>query len=135
MCGRYRPTAKERWLSQYFQVPAEDLELAARWNIAPTDEIATNRQDRHEPKRKFAKMRWGLIPYWAKDISIGAKTIKAKSRGSLNYGLGFCRSLRSRWRLHMSNCVPIRLTILGNMTARIVRMGRHKRSFLNRRDR
>jgi hypothetical protein len=46
-------------------------------NIAPTDEVATIRQDRKEPKRVFAKMRWGLIPYWAKDISIGAKTINA----------------------------------------------------------
>jgi len=79
MCGRYRLTAKERWLSEYFRIPAEDLEWAARWNIAPTDDVATIRQDRNEPKRKFAKMRWGLIPYWAKDISIGAKAINAVS--------------------------------------------------------
>ncbi len=79
MCGRYRLTAKERWLSEYFSIPAEDIEWAARWNIAPTEKVATIRQDREEPKRKFAKMRWGLIPYWAKDISIGAKTINAVS--------------------------------------------------------
>jgi putative SOS response-associated peptidase YedK len=79
MCGRYRLTANERWLSEYFSIPAEDLEWAARWNIAPTDEVATIRQDRKEPKRKFAKMRWGLVPYWARDISIGAKTINAVS--------------------------------------------------------
>jgi putative SOS response-associated peptidase YedK len=79
VCGRYRLTAKERWLSEYFSIPAEDIEWAARWNIAPTDEVATIRQDRNEPKRKFAKMRWGLIPSWAKDISIGAKTINAVS--------------------------------------------------------
>jgi putative SOS response-associated peptidase YedK len=77
MCGRYRLTAKERWLSEYFSIPAEDIEWAARWNIAPTDEVATVRQHRHEPRRIFAKMRWGLIPYWAKDMSIGAKTINA----------------------------------------------------------
>jgi putative SOS response-associated peptidase YedK len=79
MCGRYKLTAKERWLSEYFNIPAEDIEWAARWNIAPTDEVATVRQDRHEPKRKFAKIRWGLIPYWAKDASIGTKTINAIS--------------------------------------------------------
>jgi putative SOS response-associated peptidase YedK len=77
MCGRYRLTAKERWLSEYFNIPAEDIDWAARWNIAPTDEVATIRQDRNEPKRIFAKMRWGMIPYWAKDVSIGAKTINA----------------------------------------------------------
>jgi putative SOS response-associated peptidase YedK len=77
MCGRYRLTAKERWLSEYFSIPAEDIEWAARWNIAPTDQVATIRQDRHSPKRIFAKMRWGLIPYWAKDQSIGARAINA----------------------------------------------------------
>lgn len=77
MCGRYRLTAKERWLSEYFNLDPEDVEWAARWNIAPTDEVATIRQDRHGPKRIFAKMRWGMIPYWAKDMSFGAKTINA----------------------------------------------------------
>jgi putative SOS response-associated peptidase YedK len=77
MCGRYRLTANERWLSEYFNIPAEDIEWAARWNIAPTDEVATVRQDRAQPKRIFAKMRWGMVPYWARDISIGAKTINA----------------------------------------------------------
>jgi putative SOS response-associated peptidase YedK len=72
MCGRYR-------LSEYFNIPAEDIDWAARWNIAPTDEVATIRQDGKEPKRTFAKMRWGLIPYWAKDMSIGVKAINAVS--------------------------------------------------------
>jgi putative SOS response-associated peptidase YedK len=53
------------------------VEWASRWNIAPTDEVAKIRQDRQGPKRIFAKMRWGMIPYWAKDMSIGAKTINA----------------------------------------------------------
>jgi putative SOS response-associated peptidase YedK len=77
MCGRYRLTAKERWLSEYFNLDPEDVEWAARWNIAPTDEVATIRQDRDEPRRIFAKMRWGLIPFWAKEQSIGARMINA----------------------------------------------------------
>jgi putative SOS response-associated peptidase YedK len=64
MCGRYRLTAKERWLSTYFNLDPEDVDWAARWNVAPTQEVATIRQDRKEPKRKFTLMRWGLIPYW-----------------------------------------------------------------------
>lgn len=79
MCGRYRLTAKERWLSDYFNLDPEDVDWAARWNVAPTQEVATIRQDRKEPKRKFALMRWGLIPYWAKDASIGNKAINAVS--------------------------------------------------------
>ena len=79
MCGRYRLTAKERFLSQFFNLDPEDLEWAARWNIAPTQQVATIRQDRKEPKRKFGLMRWGLIPYWSKDGAIGAKAINAMS--------------------------------------------------------
>jgi putative SOS response-associated peptidase YedK len=79
MCGRYRLTAKERWLSEYFNIPVEDIDWAARWNVAPTQEVATIRQDRKTPKRIFGLMRWGLIPYWAKDMSIGVKAINAVS--------------------------------------------------------
>jgi len=79
MCGRYQLTANERRLSEYFSIPAEDIEWAARWNIAPTDEVATVRQHPAEPRRVFGLMRWGLIPYWAKDRSMGAKAINAVS--------------------------------------------------------
>jgi len=79
MCGRYRLTAKERWLSTYFNLDPEDVDWAARWNVAPTQEVATIRQDRKEPKRIFKLMRWGLIPYWAKDSSFRGSTINAVS--------------------------------------------------------
>jgi len=49
MCERYRLTAKERLLSNYFNLDPEDVTRVARWNIAPTQEIATVRQDRKEP--------------------------------------------------------------------------------------
>src|SRR5262245_13513854 len=79
MCGRYRLTAKERWLSSYFNIDSEDIAWAARWNIAPTQDVAVIRQDPKEPKRRFTLMRWGLIPYWAKDPSMGARAINAVS--------------------------------------------------------
>ncbi len=41
--------------------------------------IPTIRQHPKEPVRIFSLMRWGLIPYWAKDASIGLKTINAMS--------------------------------------------------------
>lgn len=79
MCGRYRLAAKERWLSQYFNLDPADVAWAARWNIAPTQEVATIRRNREEHRRVFALMRWGLIPYWAKDASIASRTINAMS--------------------------------------------------------
>lgn len=95
MCGRYRLTAKERWLSDFFNLDPEDVDWAARWNVAPTQEVATIRQNRKEPKRKFALMRWGLIPYWAKDTSIGYKAINAVSETAAEKPL-FREAMRKR---------------------------------------
>jgi len=78
MCGRYRLTAKERYLRDHFGL-GEDPSWTPRWNIAPTQQIATIRQHPTEPTRIFGLMRWGLIPYWAKDQSFGARTINAMS--------------------------------------------------------
>ena len=78
MCGRYRLTAKERYLRDHFELD-DDPPWTPRWNIAPTQRIATIRRHRSEPNRIFSLVRWGLIPYWAKDPSIGLKTINAMS--------------------------------------------------------
>ncbi len=76
MCGRYRLTAKERYLRDHFGLE-EDPPWEPRWNIAPTQQVATIRQHPAEPVRIFGLMRWGLVPYWAKDQSFGLKTINA----------------------------------------------------------
>jgi len=78
MCGRYRLTAKERYLRDHFGLDV-GVKWLPRWNIAPTQMIPTIRQHPKEPIRIFSLMRWGLIPYWAKDASIGLKTINAMS--------------------------------------------------------
>jgi|SRR5579864_4157354 len=76
MCGRYRLTAKERYIRDHFGLD-EDPAWTPRWNIAPTQPVPVIRKDKKEPKWTFALLRWGLIPYWAKDASIGFKTINA----------------------------------------------------------
>jgi putative SOS response-associated peptidase YedK len=76
MCGRYRLTAKERYLRDHFGLD-EDPTWEPRWNIAPTQQVPTIRQHPAQPTRIFSLMRWGLIPYWAKDQSFGLRTINA----------------------------------------------------------
>jgi putative SOS response-associated peptidase YedK len=78
MCGRYRLTAKERYIRDHFGLD-DDPTWAPRWNIAPTQQVPIVRQERTEPKRTFTLVRWGLIPSWAKDRAIGYKTINAMS--------------------------------------------------------
>jgi len=81
MCGRYRLTAKERYLRDHFGLD-DDPTWTPRWNIAPTQQAPIIRQDAKEPRRTFSLARWGLIPYWAKDRSIGAKAINAMSESA-----------------------------------------------------
>jgi putative SOS response-associated peptidase YedK len=76
MCGRYRLTAKERYIRDHFGLD-EEPPWEPRWNIAPSQPVPTIRQDPRTPRRTFNLTRWGLIPYWAKDASIGFKTINA----------------------------------------------------------
>jgi putative SOS response-associated peptidase YedK len=62
-----------------FGVSRDDFEWAPRFNIAPTDNVPVIRQHSTKPNRVFSLMRWGLIPFWAKDASIGYRMINARS--------------------------------------------------------
>lgn len=79
MCGRYRLTAKERYIAEHFNVDEEEVQWSPRYNIAPTQQVPVIRQDRQKPQRHFSLMRWGLIPSFANDASIGNRTINAMS--------------------------------------------------------
>ena len=69
MCGRYTLHTEKEVLAGRFEIDPDSLaELAPRYNIAPTDPVLTVRLG--DEGRRAAEMRWGLIPYWAKD---GAK--------------------------------------------------------------
>lgn len=78
MCGRYRLTRDGKQIVEDFAVEGE-IAWSPRYNIAPTDLVPTIRQDHKNPVHLFALMRWGLIPFWAKDASNGIKTINAVS--------------------------------------------------------
>jgi len=78
MCGRFRLGKGREALKEYFGAET-DVEWSPRYNIAPTDQIPTVRQNPSRPARELSLMRWGLIPYWAKDAAIGARTINARS--------------------------------------------------------
>lgn len=75
MCGRYTLTASDSALIQAFEL--EDVSgYKARYNIAPTQSVPIITSA--APKR-LTWMRWGLIPSWAKDPSIGSTLINARS--------------------------------------------------------
>ncbi len=77
MCGRYSLTSAAEAVRQAFGYP-ERPNLEPRANIAPTQEVAAVRLG-GGGTRHFARLRWGLIPAWAKDVSGAARTINARA--------------------------------------------------------
>ncbi len=55
------------------------LQMALRFNVAPTQDVAVVRVAPKSQSRELTLMRWGLIPYWADDKSIGNRMINARS--------------------------------------------------------
>src|SRR5246500_5573517 len=55
--------------------------IAPSWNVAPTDPLPVVRYDRRAGERSLDVMRWGLVPFWAKDIKVGFANINAKAEG------------------------------------------------------
>ena len=52
--------------------------LPPRYNVAPTQQVPIVRRARDDGDRELAQVRWGLIPFWAKDEKIGYKLINAR---------------------------------------------------------
>ena len=54
------------------------IAVEPRYNIAPTQYIAAIRDD-EDKQRELVMLRWGLVPFWAKDASIGNRMINARA--------------------------------------------------------
>ena len=78
MCGRYRLSRRKQLIAEYFETDNE-VDWEPRYNIAPSQPVGIIRQDPSRPERHFSLARWGLIPSWATDASIGFKTINARA--------------------------------------------------------
>jgi putative SOS response-associated peptidase YedK len=79
MCGRYRLSRRKQTIEEYFASTSGDEEWNPRYNIAPTQPVPIIRQNPKEPVRELSLVRWGLIPSWAKDASVAAQMINARS--------------------------------------------------------
>jgi putative SOS response-associated peptidase YedK len=80
MCGRYQRRGDKQRIAEAFRlgrVP-EGFELPPDYNVAPQTFQPVIRLDA-EGERELAMMRWGLIPYWAKDAKVGYSTINARA--------------------------------------------------------
>jgi putative SOS response-associated peptidase YedK len=77
MCGRFVSASAPDELARYFGAAFDADELEASYNVAPTNEVYAVRA--REGERRLATLRWGLVPFWAKDLKIGSKMINARA--------------------------------------------------------
>jgi putative SOS response-associated peptidase YedK len=84
MCGRYTSTTRPADLAAYFQVDEVVTEdLGERFNVAPTDPVYGVAASKDGAVRRLGTFRWGLVPFWAKDLSVGSRMINARAESVL----------------------------------------------------
>jgi len=76
MCGRFTLGVEPVELQEAFDLSEAPVDWVLRENIAPTQPVAVLA---NPETRRIEYMRWGLIPSWAKDISIGSKMFNARA--------------------------------------------------------
>ena len=78
MCGRFTLRASPSEIAEFFEVMRDLVEwVTPIFNIAPTQSILAIRAD--SAGREPARLRWGLIPSWAKDTKLAATMINARA--------------------------------------------------------
>ena len=76
MCGRFTLTLEAEDVNQELDLGPMPADWVAHYNVAPSQPVAVVAEAN---ERKVEWMRWGLIPSWAKDASIGGRLINARS--------------------------------------------------------
>jgi putative SOS response-associated peptidase YedK len=78
VCGRFGLFVTPEVLEEYFSLTDFAAELAppSRYNLTPGQAVAVVRE--RDGRRRLDALQWGLIPFWAKDASLGRKLINAR---------------------------------------------------------
>ncbi|MBI5572919.1 MAG: SOS response-associated peptidase [Desulfomonile tiedjei] len=78
MCGRFTLFDAEAALPKEFDADIS-FDLTPRYNVAPSQPIVALRVSPETGQREFVWLRWGLVPHWAQDSSIGNQMINARA--------------------------------------------------------
>jgi len=77
MCGRFVGFRSLDELKRFFPIDKAACEAISNYNVAPSQEILAIAK--YEGENWLVKFHWGLVPFWAKDVSIGNRMINARS--------------------------------------------------------
>ena len=97
MCGRVRLSSDVSEIKLVFSIPPRrpSPNFPPSWNVAPTDPLPVVRYDAKARERSLDVLRWGLVPYWAKDLKVGFSNINAKAEG-IETRPAFCEAFQRR---------------------------------------
>lgn len=76
MCGRFVRQREVHAIVRDFGVEEVECDLAPSYNVAPTQNVAVIVED---GVKRLVTVRWGLVPGWASDLSVGNKLINARA--------------------------------------------------------
>lgn len=118
MCGRFTLTADLAQLEERFSFHAANPSFKPRYNIAPSQQVLAVISDE---ERRGGLLRWGLIPSWAKDPSMGDRMINARAE-TVAEKPSFRRALQKRrclvladgfyeWRQEGKKKTPMYITL------------------------
>jgi putative SOS response-associated peptidase YedK len=80
MCGRFARRSTQEVLADWFGVPIEEMPwFEPTFNAAPQSVQPVVRVNRDTGGREFALLKWGLVPFWAKDAKMAYSTINARA--------------------------------------------------------
>ena len=116
MCGRYSFAPDLKIVNEHYDISVNDDDLTPNYNCAPSQLLPVITNDK---SISFNFFRWGLIPFWAKDISIGNKLINARSETILEKP-SFRNAFRQRrclvpadafyeWKQEVKEKIPYRI--------------------------
>ena len=77
MCGRFTQQRSDHELAEWFEAEQLVDDPGGRFNVAPTDPVSIVVEK--DERRALTAYRWGLVPFWAKDRSIGSRMINARA--------------------------------------------------------
>ena len=77
MCGRFVGFRGLEELMDHFPIDVSKVDAYENFNVAPSQQVLAIA--RYEEKNHLVKFNWGLVPFWAKDKSVGNRMINARS--------------------------------------------------------
>lgn len=78
MCGRFTQHHDQTEIEARFHVQGALFDMEPRYNIAPTQPVFAITSHGPGQERLLEPLRWGLVPFWARDTAIGNKLINAR---------------------------------------------------------